>query len=238
MEKTAAIMAPRQRVGANLALLVSGQSTRQTSLPPSTGSSLGTGSLRGNHRRQGVVTPDADALRAVSIRLSHRRQGMLCAETTEKGAHHQDTPKDQERRGTNGRTRGDQGAAKCAKDYDGQFNAVHSSAAERTCHETSATGCKGEIRGGSSLGKPSKENHADDDASTSGTFESLVDRVWQDAAVTSVSVLVIVAAPKDHTEHGYDEVDGEDVVRVEEEADPGYEDGADICVGVCQYKVR
>jgi hypothetical protein len=71
------------------------------------------------------------------------------------------------------------------------------------------------------LGEPPKENHADDDAGTRRRFECLVDRVGEVAAVATVAIVGIAAAPEDETEEGGDEVDGEDVVGVEEEADAG-----------------
>lgn len=55
-----------------------------------------------------------------------------------------------------------------------------------------------------------------------------MDGVWEDAIVPSKAIWVGLSTPEDHAEQSRDEIDGKDVVGVEEEADTGDEDGSNI----------
>lgn len=141
---------------------------------------------------------------AIILGSDDRRQGIIAPDPN---AHHQ-PPKHQNPRRADRGAGARQGKAESRDEDDAQLDAVHLSAAK-------------------GVGETPENQLADDDSRAGRGLEGLVHRRREPASVAAKAVgsLVLASLPKDDAQKAHDQVDGEDVVRVQEEADPGHGHG-------------
>ena len=123
---------------------------------------------------------------------------------------HDHPPEDQQPGHANGPAGPGEGLDESCEDDDGELDAVHLPPAHL-------------------IGEPAEEELADDGAARRGGFEGGIDAGGEDAKVAAnIRVEDGRALPEDHAKHGSDEIDGEDVIGIGEEADARDDDSADM----------
>jgi hypothetical protein len=123
---------------------------------------------------------------------------------------HDDSPKDKKTSTADDRAGRRKGTAECRQNDDSKLDTIHSSSAK-------------------GIGHPPKDDHAYDDASTRRSLEGLADGAGKVAIVAAEAIRgLFVAAPVDEAQQRRDEVDGKDVVRIQEKADTSDGDGSNI----------